>query len=120
MATELALHLMHAVLDDVADRDDADEPALIDDRHVAELSGRHALHDAGDGFALVAGLDLARHRAADRLVEHGSAALGERTHDVAFGNDAGDAAVGAENQRGADTLLGENLDRLARLAPVRW
>src|SRR3984957_9905660 len=31
------LHFVHAVLHDVADRDNADEPALIDHRHVAKL-----------------------------------------------------------------------------------
>ena len=47
---------------------------------------------------------LARHDPAHRLVERGGAALGERAHDVAFGEDADDAAVHAEDERRADTL----------------
>ena len=35
--------------------------------------------------------DLARHHRADRLVEHGSAALAEHAHDVALGQNAFDA-----------------------------
>jgi hypothetical protein len=69
------LHFVHAVLHDVADRDNADEPALIDHRHVAKLSGCHPLHDAGDRFTFVAGLNLPRHRSTHRKIERGYAAL---------------------------------------------
>ena len=44
---------LHPVLDDVADRDEADQAALIDHGHVAEFAGGHALHDVGDRFAFV-------------------------------------------------------------------
>ena len=67
----------------------------------------HALHDAGDRLAFGAGQDLARHRLADRLVERRRAALGKRAHDVALRQNAGDAAVGAEDQHRADAFLGK-------------
>ena len=73
-----------------------------------------------DRFALVAGLDLARHGPADRLVEHGSAALGKRAHDVAFGDDADEPAVGAEDERRADAPLGEKPTAPRDWRRVRW
>ena len=73
----------------------------------------------GHRLALVAALDLTRHRAAHRFVEHGSATLGKYAHDVAFGDDAGEAAVSAEDERGADTLLGEKPYRFGK-AGVRF
>ena len=57
----LALDLSDAPLHDVADRDDADELALIDDRHVTEFALGHALHDDRNRVGLGAGRDLARH-----------------------------------------------------------
>ena len=48
----LALHLLQAVLDHVADRDDADQAALLDHRHMAELAFRHPLHDRADRVGL--------------------------------------------------------------------
>src|SRR5579863_430852 len=69
----LALHVLQPVLDHVADRNDSDQAALLDDRDMAELALGHALHDAADGLALITRLDLAGHRLADGLVERGRA-----------------------------------------------
>ena len=44
----LALHLLKPVLHDVADRDDADQPALLDHRQMAELALGHPLHHRAD------------------------------------------------------------------------
>src|SRR5262249_19758331 len=65
----LLLHFVQAVLDDVADRDDADHLILLDDRNVAELACRHPLHDRADGLRLAACDDLARHHLSKRLRE---------------------------------------------------
>ena len=43
-----------------------------------------------------------------------SAALGKRAYDVALGDDAGEAAVGAKDERRADTLLGEEIARVCQ------
>jgi hypothetical protein len=51
------------------------------------------------------------HHLADRLVKRGSAALGKRTHNVAFGQNAGDAVVDAEDERCADPIVGKKRDR---------
>src|SRR6476646_2430911 len=98
---------MEPVLDDVANRDDADDAAAIDHGHMTELARGHALHDARDGFGRMAGLDLARHRPAHRLVERARSALRQDAHDVAFRDDAGDTAISAEDESRADALAGE-------------
>ena len=57
----IAFHLLKAMLDDVTNRDDADEPALIDHRQMAEFSLRHSLHETRDGLTLRARRHFARH-----------------------------------------------------------
>ena len=65
----LALHLLQPMLDHVADRDDAGEPALLDHRQMAEFARRHPLHDRADGVRRAAGRDLAGHHLGQRQVE---------------------------------------------------
>src|ERR1051326_1304189 len=95
------------MLDRLADLPDADQPALIDHRKMAEFAGGHPLHDITDRLALVTGLDGARHASAHRLLERRGAARGERTNDVTFGNDAADAPIGTEDERRTDAFIGE-------------
>ena len=108
----IALHLPQAMLDHVADRHHAGQPALVDDGHMAEFARGHALHDRRHRLALVTGGDFAGHRSAHRLVECRRAALGERPHNVAFGENADDAGLAHENEQRTDTLLGEQRDCL--------
>src|SRR5439155_2344966 len=54
----LLLHLSQAMLDDVADRYDADYLILLEDRNVTELARRHPLHNRADSFRLAACDDL--------------------------------------------------------------
>src|SRR5215471_15666506 len=81
----LLLHFVQAVLDDVADRDDADHLILLDDRNVAELACRHLLHDRADGLRRAACDDIARHHLSKLLREHVGALFAKHPHNVAFG-----------------------------------
>src|SRR5947209_5552278 len=81
----LLLHFAQAMLDDVADRDDADYLILLDDRNVAELARRHPLHDRADSLRLAAYDDIARHHLSKRLREHVGALFAKHPHNVAFG-----------------------------------
>ncbi len=91
------LDLLDAVLDHVADRDDADHPLLLDHRHVPELALRHPFHDGADRVGARAGDDLAGHHGRQRLVQRARAALGQHAHDVALRQNADHAMVGAEH-----------------------
>jgi len=79
------LHFVQAVLDDVSDRDNAHDLILLDDRDVAELARRHALHDRFYRLGLAAGDDFARHHLCKRFVENVGALPGKRPYNVAFG-----------------------------------
>jgi hypothetical protein len=103
----ITFHLVQAMFDDVADRDDADRPALIHHREMTEFAFGHALHDARDRLGFRTGRDFPRHGLADGLTERGRTALRERTHDIALRQNADDAAVGAEYQHRTDALFGE-------------
>ncbi len=116
VAQRFLLHLVFAdpPLDDVADRDQADNPFVLDHRQMPEFAQRHHFHDRGDRIGRPATDDLARHHRADRLVEHASAAIAEHADDVALRQDAFDAAF-AHHQYGADFPLPQNLDRSRKL-----
>ncbi len=110
----LGLEFPHPPFDDVADRNQADHLAVLDDGQMPEFSQRHHFHDRADGVGLPATDDLARHHGADRFVEHRSASLAEHAHDVALRQDAFDTAI-AHHQHGADLLFRQNLDRRREL-----
>jgi hypothetical protein len=99
------------MFDHVADGDDAGKPALIHDRDVTEFSKRHALHDAGNGLALVTGRDFARHRRAYGLIQCPASPFGQRAYNIAFRQDPGDTTICADNNHCTDTLFGEQFDR---------
>jgi hypothetical protein len=100
--------------DDVADGNQADNPAVLDHRQMPEFARRHHFHDRTDSVGLLAADDLARHDRADRLVEHRSPAFAEHAHDVTLRQDAFDMAL-AHHQHGADLPLRQNLDRRRKL-----
>src|ERR1700687_2248938 len=97
-------------LDDVADRNQADNPVALEHRQMPELAHRHDFHDCADGVGLPATNDLARHDRTDRLVKHASTAFAEHAHDVAFRQDAFDATF-VHDQNGADLPFRQNLYR---------
>jgi flavin reductase (DIM6/NTAB) family NADH-FMN oxidoreductase RutF len=105
----LSLHFVHAVLDHVADRDDADHLILLDDRNVAELARRHPLHDRADSLRLAACDDLARHHLRKRFREHVGALLTKRAHNVAFGKNSDHPTVRTEHEECANSMLGKRL-----------
>src|SRR6516165_12810451 len=72
---------------------------------MAEFSFRHPFHEAGDGLALRASRHLTCHRAADRFVERGSAALRNGANNVALRKNTYDAVIGAEHEYRADALF---------------
>ena len=82
----ITFHLVQAMFDDVADRDDADQPALLHDWNMAEPARRHRLHDVVDRVVARHGDDLRRHVTRDRVIERGSAVFGQDADDVALRN----------------------------------
>src|SRR6266436_8868543 len=67
--------------DDVADRYQADNLAILDHRQMPEFAGGHHFHDRGDGVGLPAADDLAGHHRADRLVQRRCTAFAERSEE---------------------------------------
>src|SRR5580658_8771515 len=110
----LGLEFPDPPFDYVADRNQADNPAVLDHRQMPEFAQRHHFHDRADGIALLAADHLARHHRTDRFFEHRRAAFAEHADDVAFRQDAFDAAL-AHRQHGADLPLRQNLDRRREL-----
>src|SRR6266436_4566275 len=100
--------------DDVADRYQADNLAILDHRQMPEFARGHHFHDRGDGVGLPAADDLACHHRADRLVERRCTALAEHAHDVTFRQDAFDTAP-VHHQHRADLPLRQSLDRGGKL-----
>src|SRR3954464_14846120 len=80
----LALDVLDAPLDDVADRDDAVELAVLLDRDMAEAASGHDLHDLVDAVAFGAAPDLGGHRVAHGLRQRPRPFLGDDAHDVAL------------------------------------
>src|SRR5215831_8510246 len=71
----LVLDFLDACLDDVTDRDDSSEAAVLDDGQMAEAASGHAAHDAVDRFVFAAGHHLARHDRVDPCGEDIAAAV---------------------------------------------
>src|SRR5579863_4861813 len=99
----------HAPFDDVADRNQADQPLALDNRQMPEFSKRHRLHDRGHRIGWFAADYFARHDRADRLVEDGSSPLAERAHNVTLRQDAFDPPH-AHHQDGTDPALDQGCD----------
>src|SRR5258708_12365347 len=74
--------------DDVADRYQADNLAVLDHRQMPEFARGHHFHDRGDGIGLLAADDLPRHHRPDRLVEHPPPRLPQHAHRVTLPKDA--------------------------------
>ena len=91
-----------AILDEIADADDADERALADNGKMAEAPLRHARHELAHRILGLAGDDAPRHERVDRHRHEGGAVLGEGMHDVALGEDAGNATPILAHHQGAD------------------
>src|ERR1700730_15450269 len=117
----LELDLVEAVLDEVADADDAAQPPVGHDREMADAPVGHLGHQFADRVAGLAGDDVAGHDPADRERQEIGGLLGKRDHDIALRQDAIDAiAVLADDDR-ADPLPVQHVDRVAdrRVRPDR-
>src|SRR6516165_8375241 len=110
----LVLVFLNAPVEDVADRDQADDAVAFEHGQMAELAIGHHFHDGGNGIVLPAADDLARHHLADRPVQHAGSPLTHHAHDIALRQDALDAAI-AHHKHGADLALAKNLDRRRKL-----
>ena len=108
----LALVRVAQGLHDVADGDDADEPALVHDREVADASLGHGVADrlqvvVGDADHHVTGHQLGDRAAEELLVAGGGA------HDVALGEDADRPPGLVHDDHGPDVVLGQQREGLA-------
>ena len=97
----LGLVFLNTQLDDVADRNQTDQPAVLHHRQMPEFFRRHDFHEVGDRIRQTATDDLAGHGGADRLVERTCAAFVKRTDDVTLGQNAVDART-AHDEDGTD------------------
>jgi hypothetical protein len=103
----------------VTDRDDSDEPAVLDYRKMAEPTFRHPLHDLVDRISLCAGLYLARHHLSHWIVADLASACnsnfaGECTKNVPFGENTNHLLIGVGDYHGTDLMLVNDLDRIAK------
>src|SRR5580704_2656004 len=105
------LDLVEPALDHIADADDADEPAVLDHREVADAAVGHLGHQLGDAVARIAGHHRPAHHLADANRQQVAAVAAERLDDVTLGYDADDVlAVIADDER-ADAAQAQHRDR---------
>ena len=107
----LALHLVQAILDHIADRHDAGQAPLLEHRQMTEFALRHPLHHRADGIRQAARHDASGHHIGQRQFERSRAVGRELLHDVALRHDADDAPVRAGDDQCADGMLGEKAGR---------
>src|SRR3954451_22021042 len=81
----LELDLFDAILDQIADADDADQNTVADHRKMAEAMLSHARHQLAHRVLGDAGNDLARHQPVDGGRQQPSALLGQRMNDITLG-----------------------------------
>ena len=96
-------------LDDVADRDHAQQLAMAHHRHMAETAVGHGLHDVVDRVVGITGDDVAGHHMARFEIEGGGAVQRHGSHQIALGDNAGDLVVSAHHQHRADAPRGKLL-----------
>src|SRR5664280_704420 len=111
-ALPFAYQLVHAVLDDVADAHDADQPTALDHRHVSDPVLGHQPHQALDRVPGGGHRDVHRHDRRDRRLERTGTVRRQYPDDVALGDDPiHPTAVTGDHQR-ADVVLGERAEDL--------
>src|SRR6266851_2163807 len=112
-AREVAQHLDLELLvadqraDEVANADDADNRAVLDDRQVADAVHGHQLHRLVHAVLDPAGDDVLSHHLADRKLGHGVAEAIEPMDEVALAEDADMPAPAVGDEEGADIVLGK-------------
>src|SRR5262245_16199923 len=96
-------------LDDVADRDQAQQLAAMHHRQVAEAPVGHGLHDLVDRIVGIAGDDIARHHLARLELERPGAVRRGGANEIALRDDAHHRALVAQYQDRADAPAAELL-----------
>ena len=102
------LQLVDTSLDDVADADDAHQAAVVDHRDVADAALGHELHELVDRRPQTAGGQLGAHEIADGAFESAGAIGGERSHNIALGDDARHIVPPVGHHQGPDVVLLQN------------
>uniref|UniRef100_A0A0N4Z830 MOSC domain-containing protein n=1 Tax=Parastrongyloides trichosuri TaxID=131310 RepID=A0A0N4Z830_PARTI len=84
--------------DHVADRDDAGQTLVQQDRQVADAAVRHSGHQRLDGFRRIGEDHLAGHIMGDRALQRLRPVARNRAHNIALGQDAHHAVAFADDQ----------------------
>ena len=85
----LKFHFSNSMFHYVTDRDDSDEPPVLDNRKMAKLPLSHPLHDLLDCISLCASLYFARHHLTNWFVAKLASAcisnvVSECAHNIPF------------------------------------
>src|SRR5262249_161716 len=117
----LVAELLVQRLDDVADRDDADQLVAGGDGHLGDPPAAHLAHDFLDVVVDAAGDRVAGHHVADRHPTEALAALVDNPQHVPLAEDPDELPVVVDHRQRADVVLDQLGDRLAdgRLAVDR-
>ena len=84
----LIVQSTNVALDDVADRDDADQSAVLHYRNMAKPTVRHRFHDVFDTGAFIDRDDPRCHVTRHSLLQRISASLRHGANDVALGKNS--------------------------------
>src|SRR6202035_4024378 len=114
----LVFDFVEPVLDDVADADDAAQPAVLDHREMADAAVRHFRHQLVDGIRQLASHHPPGHHLGDVERQQSGSVVGHAVHDVALRDDPVDGFAVLADDEGADIagnqLLHSGADRLVR------
>src|ERR1700730_16780209 len=89
----LVFQLLEPIFDHVADRHDANQSLVENDREMAAAPDGHFSHGQIDGFVLMRGNDRRRHMFRHGIVERGRAPSADRMNDIALPQNSKDAAL---------------------------
>src|SRR5258708_747695 len=106
---DLELDLVQTLLHHVADADDSQKRAILDDGQVPDALVGHHLADLDQRVAGRAHPDLAAHQLLSRKRQHTGRMFRDAPDDVAFGNDADHAPVLFQNRYGTDPVLTQHV-----------
>ena len=101
-------------LDQIADGDEANQPALLYHRHVAKSACRHFRHEPLAGVGLLRRNYSLGHKIRDRLVQNLVAGLADRAHEIALRHDARDLVIVSQDNDAANTMLREQFCDIER------
>jgi len=78
--------LVEPIFYDIANRDETREDAVIHDRQMSLMLQRYRLHGGGDSIIFGHDSRVCRHVMRDGVEQGARSVVGDRHHDVAFGN----------------------------------